>query len=386
MNWLLRQGAEVTITDLRTEETLDRSLGEIDAGKCRLVLGAHQTEDFRNADLVVANPAVPHPWSNIYLSAAREAGVPCTPQIVLLTEQLAPDRCTGITGSAGKSTTAAMTHHLLVGSGHDAVLGGNIGGSLLNDLDSIGPATWTVLELSSAQLYWISTSGHWKPGIAGITNLTPNHLDWHESLDHYRQCKESIGEEASLIASEDCQPLEDSVTLRLPGEHNRRNAALAVALVRAAAAPVNTQVLETFNGLPHRLCPVGAERVPRYFDDSKSTTPEATTLAVAAFPDASKVHLIAGGYDKGVSLSPIAALGPSLAGLYTIGATGVELAKQAHPHSESCGTLDQAVASARSRMRDGEVLLLSPGCASWDQFEDYRQRGAAFASLLTPTS
>jgi UDP-N-acetylmuramoylalanine--D-glutamate ligase len=384
--WLLEQGAHVTITDLRDEQALQASLSRVAHHRCRLKLGGHTAEDFTNADLIVVNPAVPQPWTNPYLQLARDAGVPQCTEITLLTERIDRRRCIGITGTAGKSTTAAMTHHLLVAAGHDAVLGGNIGGSLLPKLQDIEPKTWVVLELSSAQLHWLAQSDGWSPAIAGITTMAPNHLDWHGDLDHYYACKESIGANQSsgevLIRGEKCTPLPDATQLRVPGEHNRANAAMAYALA-SAAAEVSQADLASFRGLPHRLATVGTDSPPRFYDDSKSTTPEATILAVQSFADPTKVHLIAGGYDKGVSLAPIAELGTTLAGLYTIGATGGMLAQAAGHASFPCGTLNRAVATAIARMRDGDVLLLSPGCASWDQFSDYRARGEAFAELVS---
>ena len=145
---------------------------------------------------------------------------------------------------------------------------------------------------------------------------------------------------------------------------------------------MSPESLNSFTGLPHRLSAVGAHVPPRFIDDSKSTTPEATVLAVQSFDDVSRVHLIAGGYDKGISLDAIAMLAPQLGRLYTIGATGEHLAASAGPNSTFCGTLEAAIAAATGRMCDGDVLLLSPGCASWDQFKDYRTRGEAFRRLV----
>jgi len=380
--WLLDQGADVTITDLRSPEDLKHSTQGLEPA--RLVLGRHDVADFTRADLIVVNPAVPHPWNNPLLRAASDARVPLTAEIRLLTERLDRRRCIGITGTAGKSTTAAMTHHLLTAAGVDARLGGNIGGSLLGELDTIGAETWVVLELSSAQLHWLGRAPGWSPAIAGTTNIAPNHLDWHLSESHYAESKAVIhrfqDENDSRVDGDSCAPVPG--TLRLPGEHNRRNAGMALALASQAVSGVSANALASFRGLPHRLHALGGEEAPKFFDDSKSTTPEATLRAIDSFPDPSRVHLIAGGYDKGVSLDPIARRCSELAGLYTIGATGPALAAAAGRSCASCETLDCAVATALQRMRPGDVLLLSPGCASWDQFDDYRQRGLRFASLV----
>jgi len=381
--WLLSRGANVTVTDLRDETALSNAISELDVAKCRLVLGRHNPSDFERADIVVVNPAVPRPARNPLLDIARRRGATLTTEIRLLVEQLDRDRCIGITGTAGKSTTAAMTHHLLRRAGLDARLGGNIGGSLLGDVSSFGPQTWVVLELSSAQLHWLDQDPGWSPAIAGITNISPNHLDWHEDEADYRRCKAAIhrhGEPAdTLVCGETCPPID--VPLRVPGEHNRINASMAVAIARHVNATIGPDLLADFGGLPHRLCPVGGDDPPRFYDDSKATTPEATLRAIASFPDPARIHLLAGGYDKGVSLQPIADAARSLAGLYAYGATGAALAAAAG--QSAYDSLQQAVAAAAERLRDGDILLLSPGCASWDQFPDYRERGRVFTELVS---
>jgi UDP-N-acetylmuramoylalanine--D-glutamate ligase len=380
---LIDQGADVTVTDLRSREDLQEGIEDLEGA--RLVLGEHNPADFTATDLVVVNPAVPHPWNNTLLQAAVAAGAALTTEIALLTARIDRRRCIGITGTAGKSTTAAMTHHLLRAAGVDARLGGNIGGSLLCDLDTMGPDTWVVLELSSAQLHWLGREPGWSPGIAGTTNIAPNHLDWHETESHYRDSKAVIHRfqdaRDTFIRGESCDPITE--TLRVPGEHNRRNAGMALELARRVIPDIHPACLSSFPGLPHRLCAVGTHSPPRFYDDSKATTPEATLLALEAFPDPSRIHLIAGGYDKGVSLESIARRCEQLAGLYTIGATGPALADAAGGSCTPCETLERAVARALPRMRSGDVLLLSPGCASWDQFSDYRQRGRRFTTLVS---
>ena len=383
--WLADNGARVTVTDLQSRSTLAGPLREIapyvDDGRVCLHLGGHLESDFVECDRVVVTPAVPQPWDNPFLRAARMASVPLTTEIGLVTERIDRGRVIGVTGTAGKSTTAAMIHHIFEGLGHRAHLGGNIGGSLLNRLGEIEPDDWIVLELSSAMLWWLAP---WSARVAVMTNLRPNHLDWHGSMRHYRQCKEAIfrNQRRGDIALREADARGDEpIRLAVPGEHNQANARLAIAttvrigLDGAAAA----DTLGDFRGLPDRLQLVAEHEGRRFYNDSKATTPEATRVAVAAFENPTAVHLLAGGYDKQVDLAAIVELAPKLAGFYTMGATGRSLAEAVRGgHAEYCETVDNAVTRARARMKTGDVLLLSPGCASWDQFENYRQRGAAF--------
>tara|TARA_B100001121_G_scaffold173937_1_gene151788 strand:- start:57 stop:557 length:501 start_codon:yes stop_codon:yes gene_type:complete len=140
--------------------------------------------------------------------------------------------------------------------------------------------------------------------------------------------------------------------------------------------------LADFPGLPHRLEAIGTDG--RFFNDSKSTTPESTLLAINAFaPNYSRIHLIAGGYDKGISLNLIGTISPRLAGVYTIGTTGSSIAASAGSNAHECGDLRTAVRTALPRMQADDILLLSPGCASWDQFPHYEARGDAFRELVS---
>lgn len=401
--------AQLTITDLLSQEQLAHSLQSINSliaqNRITLHLGEHRQLDFTTADLIIANPAVPKPWKNQFLLAAQESGIPITTEIRLLTEALHHNTLTiGITGSAGKSTTASMIHHILKNHNRISHLGGNLGGSLLNDLQDIHQQNTIILELSSAQLHWLGKSiGYpnapgWSPHIALLTNINPNHLDWHETLDHYKTSKENIFRyqkdadiaiRAEKIDFTKYEKIIASTQLKIPGQHNKKNALLAAILCESAfkiELATALHSLHSFTGLPHRLQLILETDPPnslRFYNDSKATTPEATLLALHAFPDPAKIHLIAGGYDKKIDLTKISMLAPTLAGLYTIGSTGRWIATAAHSqNAQYHQSLQNAVQSAVSAMKPGDILLLSPACASWDQFTNFEQRGHAFTQLV----
>ncbi len=465
--WLVQRcGCRVLLTDLASADQLADSLESVrdlvDAGQVTLVLGGHEERDFRETDLVVANPAVPRPWENRFLNAAREAGAEITTEIELLIDSLPDrDRIIGVTGTAGKSTTSAMIHHILRAHCGAAHLGGNIGGSLLGV--EIGAEEWVVLELSSAMLWWLGGAGtaddraplrkafasrltegtpspgsagegggggdfstsharaplrkasasrltkthKWSPHVAVITNFSDNHADWHGSLDHYRASKQHLlahqhpgdhailgpglrdwptseGVERTDIAADDLRFA--GISLLIPGGHNRLNALMAAEACRAAGVPFDESIaaLADFRGLPHRLELVAQTKDGRrFYNDSKCTTPAAAALAVESFDDPARLHLIVGGYDKKADLAPLAALGERVARLYAIGAVGERIHDLAPTGTcLHCRTLDVAVRSAMARMEAGDILLLSPGCASWDQFTNFEQRGQRFIQLV----
>ena len=290
-------------------------------------------------------------------------------------------------------------------------MGGNLGGSLLGSLEQIGAEDWIVLELSSAMLHWIDA---WSPHVAVVTNLRANHLDWHGDFAHYQGSKLRIfqwqqpgdvavfsespadlgvlalppGVRELIVGEGEARPWADAganTRLRILGAHNRTNAAAAVTACVALKQPELTpqacwNALATFPGLSHRLEFVGEMNGVTYYNDSKSTTPQATITALSAFDDPSRVHLIAGGYDKGLDLAPLCDAARACAALYTIGQVGHRLCgPQSTLH---CETLEHALEAASAAARPGDVVLLSPGCASWDQFTNYEERGRAFERFV----
>jgi len=399
--YLVGRGGEVLVTDTLHEAALADSLAQLNdlpADRLSFRLGAHREDDFRAADLVVANPAVKP--DNPYLAAARDAGVPVTSEIRLLVQEVAVGdgrlRTIGVTGSAGKSTVTAMIGHILTKVGDRSVwVGGNLGGSLLPRVDDIADDDWLVLELSSFMLHGLRED-RWSPHIAVVTNLTPNHLDWHGSFEAYREAKRTIyrfqSDGDTLIRGEDVPPLAPDVTLAVPGGHNRVNAALAIAAARGLTGKASSEALAGFSGLPHRLRFVGARPSGggvRGYNDSKATVPEAAMLAIDAVADLGPVHVILGGKSKGSDLTPLARHAAAhCAGIYTIGDTGDAIADAAEAAGGAavhrCGDLDTAVCTALAAASPGDVLLLSPGCSSLDQFDSYEARGERFAALVAP--
>ncbi len=418
--WLAARGAQVLVTDVKPAETFIEELAALDpltrSGQVTLRLGEHNVSDFTTCDLVVANAAVPTPWSNRFLRAAQAAGIEVTTEISLLVASLPREtrerRTIAITGSVGKSTTTAMIAHALRDAGVDTKVGGNLGGSLLNDLETVAPDTWIVLELSSAQLHWIETTTPFSPPIAVVTAFAENHLDWHGDLTHYRESKRHIlrhqrAGDTAVIAKElddwlpsvqpgvrvvRPQPADVPGEMILPGEHNRANAAAALAACTAAVPTIDVArvraSLRAYPGLEHRLEFVSEIAGVKYYNDSKSTTPGATLTALAAIGAAtplSRVHLIAGGYDKKVSLRDLGDLANKIAGVYAIGATAPIIVQESAGRAKDCGTLASAFVEIKKSVKPGDVVLLSPGCASWGQFDNFEQRGEQFKRLVKGT-
>ncbi|MEX0937090.1 MAG: UDP-N-acetylmuramoyl-L-alanine--D-glutamate ligase [Pirellulales bacterium] len=406
VRYLAERGARVTVTDLQPADALTDSLGAVaDLPIERYRLGGHDPGDFETADCVVVNPAVPpgHPL----LRLARSRGVPVTTEIDLLLDGC-PTRLAAVTGSNGKSTTCAMLAEILRADGRPCHLGGNFGISLLPHVDTMHREDWVVLELSSFQLARLSRSTR-GADVAIVTGCTPNHLDWHGTLDEYVRAKQRILTAQStdslailcdhdprlrewmplvrgrLLSLRDDAPLDG---LGVPGLHNRQNARLAATAAEAIGCTRQAiaRALHEFPGLPHRLGCIGEVQGRQFYDDSKSTTPEATAVALETL--AGRTWLLAGGHDKGADLELIAgALARHGAGACFFGAAADRLTVAAAQHASRAPvsrkkTLSEALHWCWQRSQPGDRILLSPGCASFDQFRDYVHRAEVFARLV----
>jgi UDP-N-acetylmuramoylalanine--D-glutamate ligase len=409
--WLSRQGARVLVTDKDTPENLTHSVAKLEGLPIEFRLGEHRTDDFLNADLVVASPAVPP--RNEFLAAAARAGVPITTEIRFFIERC-PATIFGVTGTKGKSTTSAMLSRILA-TRFKVHLGGNIGVSLLESLDTIGKTDLVVLELSSFMLHYLGAV-EWSPHVAVVTMMGADHLDWHGSVEAYIEAKKNIlrfqrTDDYAVINGEDpgslamAQNANGSViryaigsspmALTLPGRHNQLNAegAAAAARIVGISHDESRQILRDFTGLPHRLQMVHESAGVRWFDDSIATIPEAAVAALEAFPPKSVIQIV-GGKDKGLPAQALcAALIERAKGVLCIGATGAMLAdllEQSQSQTASgiyhCGDLRTAVAVARRIAVPGDVVLLSPGYPSYDQFINFEHRGDQFAELARNAS
>jgi len=422
--WLVSQGASVTVTDQADAASLEESLAALTGLPVELVLGGHEACDPAGFDLAVINPAVVKHRS-AFFARIEQAGIEWTTELNLFCERC-PAPVVGVTGSYGKSTTCAMLAHVLRQAvdrgqvGYTAVhLGGNIGHSLLADLDAMRATDLVVLELSNAQLEDLPRID-WVPRWAVITNLHPHHLDRYEDAAAYFEAKLNVvrggGAEQRVVAGElnaDAERrlrsvlgarLNDLVRvpvggtempLRVPGKHNQANARCVRTVLelmdmdRAFAA----SAIETFPGLPHRLEFLREVGSVRWYNDSKSTAPEATRASVEALDCPAVV--IVGGQDKAYAdYSGCASfLTRRCRVIICTGESGVrwgralddalsEDGEAVSVEHRVCRTLSEAVEAAWHAARPGETVLFSPGCPSFDAFANFAERGDHFRALV----
>lgn len=410
-----KAGGEVVVTDLGRGEELAGSLEALSAYDITYHLEGHVREDFSTwADVVIVNPAVPS--ENEFVQLARDSGKVVTSQIEIFFNQFG-GQIVGITGANGKSTTAAITAHLLAAPGRKVFLGGNIGNRpLLTLLDETGDDDIAVLEISSFQAEQLEGCPR-GCDVSVITNLTANHLDRHGTFAEYCRAKEILfaGQNApcvSIFCAEDevcrswyekysaqsgrkcvlysADDVEGSLAGRfsLFGRMNLSNLAAGLAVARHYGVDEDriAEGVGSFEGLANRLELVTEFAGVRWYDDSIATTPASAIAALAAF-DEGKV-IIAGGYDKGLPFDEFgAAIAERAKGAVLIGKTADKIAAAIELagggveviFAESMG---EAVEKAFSLCAGGGVVLMSPACASYDMFVNYKQRSDEFRAEI----
>jgi UDP-N-acetylmuramoylalanine--D-glutamate ligase len=384
---LRRRGIEV----LGVDASRELELGRLAEAGVELRLGTEEEQLLDTVETVIKSPGVP--GNATLVVAARVREIPVWSEVEL-GSRLLPNPILGVTGTNGKTTTSELLGVML-----GAPVAGNVGRAL-TDLDGqVEPEQLVVCEVSSFQLEDVHEL---RPRVAVLLNLEPDHLDRHGSLDAYRDAKLRIFENqgdgdtavvprgfgeipggAERVEFDAADPL--PAEPRIPGAHNRENAAAATAAARALGVDDAriAEALETFPGVAHRLEPVAEAKGVRYVNDSKATNTAAARRAVAAFD--APLHVILGGRGKGESYTDLAI---DLAGrarrAYLIGETAPELAlalELAGVDHELSGDLETATRAAARSARPGDVVLLAPACASYDQFRDFEERGDAFRRL-----
>ena len=426
---LLRAGVKVTVRDRATREKVADLAQELESLGAKLILGPDYLENL-NEELIFRTPGLSP--NTPQLAQAVENGAALSSEMEVFF-QTCPSHLIAVTGSDGKTTTTTIISEFLKEAGKTVYVGGNIGKPLLPDVPDMEPEDFAVLELSSFQLMTMEQS----PNVAVITNLAPNHLDYHHTMEEYTNAKKNIflhqSENDRLVLNYDndvtrsmaaeavCpvtwfsrkEKLEEGVYLRdgaiwltnemgsrevlplsdiqLPGVHNIENYMAAIAAVDGLVPDKCVRaVARRFKGVEHRIELVRELDGVKYYNDSIGTSPSRTTACLESFPQ--KIILIAGGYDKGV---PFTQLGVEIVGhvkaLFLTGNTAGAIrqaVQQAPGYAESGMILAEtedlaaAVAAAHKAAKPGDVVVLSPACAAFDHFKNFMERGQVFKKLV----
>ncbi len=418
------RGARVTASEENPREKVTEAAARLEDAGVKLELGGHQPETFLAQDLIVPSPGVPYGMA--HLAAARARGIPVWSEIELAGRFL-KGKLLAVTGSNGKTTTTSLIGHILESAGLPTLVGGNIGTPLISRVETSSELTVTVAEISSFQLENIAG---FRPDVAVLLNLTPDHLDRHASMEEYAAAKGRLfenqrPEDAAILNADDPEsrrylpgreerfafsrmhPVDAGAYLRgdqivfrragaetvllsradigLRGDHNVENvlAASAAAFLAGAAPGAIAEGVRSFAGVEHRLEFIARIRDVSFYNDSKATNVDATLKALDAFPGG--LLVILGGKDKGSDYSHLAEPLRRRARLaLLIGAAAPKIAAQLSGVIElaDAGTLDNAVQIAFARSRPGDTVLLAPACASFDQFENYEHRGRVFKQAV----
>jgi UDP-N-acetylmuramoylalanine--D-glutamate ligase len=423
--FLTRHGAEVVVTDRKSAADLQEAVSQIGMDNITLKLGGHHQSDLDGVDVVYASPGVPP--EHELIQAARKKNIQLS-SLVELFFALCPAPILGITGSAGKSTTTSLMGDIFAAAGRDVFVGGNIGRPLLGQLAHMSRSSWVVMELSSFQLEPLDVSPH----IALVTNVTPNHLDRHPTMEAYwaakgqilahqspsdwavlnaddawslryrprgRQLRFSLegvvegaylaGQQLMLLG----EPLLEVGEVPLRGRHNLANVLAAAAAAHTAGIDRESMRagIRAFQGVAHRLQTVAEHDGVRFVDDAIATAPERSIAALQAYDE--PLILIAGGRDKHLPMQTWATLiAKRVKHVVLLGEMGdlVEAAIQAANPSyralSRAATMDEAVAQAARVARSGDVVLLSPGGTSYDMYRDFEEKGRDFARAVAELS
>ncbi len=376
---LAARGVDVVVTD----RSPDADPGRLAGTGVELRLGTEDAAVLEGVDVVVKSPGVPA--GSPVAAAARARGIPIWSEIELGWRLLPGNPVLGVTGTKGKTTTVRLLGAMFAAAGVDAVLAGNEHVPLSEVALTVPAGTWIVCELSSFQLEDVETLAC---DIALLLNLEPDHLDRHGTFEGYRAAKLRIFERAKTtiapggFSADDPLPAEP----RMPGAHNRANAAAATTAAREAGLSdaAIAEALRTFAGVPHRLELVRELRGVRYVNDSKATNTTAARRAVASYD--APLHLILGGFIKGEDFGPFAAeLPANVRSIHLIGAASDQLAAAldaaGRPYARD-EDLDHAVAHATADAQPGDVVLLSPATSSFDQFRNFEERGDTFRRIV----
>ena len=420
---LLSYGCTVLGCDRTPREKLDAEILELEKLGCQLRVGDNYLENIA-ADLVFRTPGM-HP-GNPALVQLAESGAEITSEMEVFFE-LCPCKIIAVTGSDGKTTTTTLIAELLKAAGKTVWVGGNIGTPLLPICDRIAPEDVAVVELSPFQLMDMRRSAH----VAVVTNLAPNHLDVHKDMEEYVDAKRNIfryqaktdklviNADNAITAAfrgngvtryfsrlgktdngicvngellcRDGKPVLNKKDIRIPGEHNVENYMAAILAVEGMVADETVlEVAQTFGGVEHRIELVREKDGVKYYNDSIASSPSRTIAGLRSFDQ--KVLLIAGGYDKHI---PFDVLGPEICRhvktVFVNGATADKIKaailaapeyRPGNPEIVECADFTDAVMKSTDAARAGDIVLMSPACAAFDQFKNFMVRGQYFKKLI----
>jgi UDP-N-acetylmuramoylalanine--D-glutamate ligase len=383
---LARRGVQVVAAD----RSADADAGRLGAEGVEVRVGSEEESLLEGVELVVKSPGVP--GESPLAAAARARAIPVWSEVELGYRLLPGNPFIGVTGTNGKTTTAELLGAIMRAAGRPAEVAGNVGRALTEVALRIEAGTTVVCELSSFQLEDVHELAC---DVAVLLNLEPDHLDRHGTFEAYRAAKLRIFERAGAkvvprgsgldgieFSADDALPAEPLI----PGAHNRENAAAATAAARAAGVDdaAIADALRAFAGVPHRLELVRELDGVRYVNDSKATNTAAARRGVAAYDD--PLRLILGGSLKGEDFLPFArGLPANVVSVYLIGEAADQLAAALDAAGRAYsrdGDLARAIAHAHEDARPGDIVLLSPAAASFDQFDNFEQRGDVFRRLV----